>query len=283
MNKIHAADKELPLWMSNLAEGKITKKASPEEEAFVPYGMNERGTQLGEQTFENFVTELIREDEGEAKVDEEKLEDDEGLKAMEGEVIEEKQIETEVEEANLGRYIPDGTGPHGKGMGPGKGKGDGSGMKSINEKADEESVPPPEPKEEPPLEKEPNNEASPEDEPSDESPVEGDNDFPPPGDAPEGDEGGEDGEKSEMDELKQGLEDLEEVKDFESRLNKIENLLENLQGPATADADENDSIFQSASVSSDIMRSKRIIRRANAGMIKKEDAIKKLNKIFSNF
>ncbi len=272
MDKKHAADKELPLWMSNLAEGKITKKASPEEEAFVPYGMNERGTQLGEQTFENFVTELIREDEGEAKVDEEKLEDDEGLKAMEGEVIEEKQIESEVEE----------------------------------EKEDEEPAPPPEPaeeapkeeplpeseepkEEEPPPEDEPSDESPPEDEPSEEPPAGGDNDFAPPGapagedDAPEGEEGGEGGEESEMDKLKQGLEDLEEVKDFESRLNKIENLLENLQGPATTDPDMNDSIFQSASVSSDIMRSKRIIRRANAGTIKKEDAIKKLNKIFSNF
>jgi len=280
MEQIHAADRELPSWMNNLAEGKITKKASPEEEAFVPYGMNERGTQLGDQTFENFVTELIREDEGEAKVDEEKLEDDQKLKEMEDGTDDKDEKEDAADNVPVKEFP------------------DASGMMTleerqeetddIEEKADEEP-PPPEPKEapkdEPPADDEPKD--KPEDSlPEDEPPID-DNSFAPPNapvdednDAPEG-KGGEG--QSEMDELKQGLEGLGEVKDFESRLKRIEMLLENMQGPATADPNMNDSIFQSASVLSDVRRANRIIRRIKTGTIKREDVIKKLNKIFSKF
>ena len=270
MERKHAADRELPAWMSNLAEGKIIKQASPETEALAPYGMEERADQLGSQTFENFITELIREDEGEAKVDESTLEDDEKLKEME------KQLDENKEEKQVGPggHIPDGTGPHGRGMGPGKGLGQGIiEEKQIEEKADDEQPEkdtPEEPKEEPPEE---------------DIPDTGDSDLPPPEDAPEGEtkDKGDDEAGKEMDELKKGLEDLGDVKELESRLKKIETLVENLQGPATADANINDSIFQSASIVSDLKRSNRIVRRVRAGSIERKDAIRKLNKIFSKF
>ena len=271
MEKKHAADIQLPKWLDDLAEGKMIKRASPEEDAFVPYGMSERDTQLGNQSFENFVTGLIREDEGEAKIDEKELEDDQKLKDME-EGTEEKEEENEEKQTGPGGHIPDRTGPHGLGMGPGKGLGDGSGLKVVKEMQDEDD--------------EEKQDDSPVEEPKDETPKEDIPDLPPDeeeskGEEPKDEDGDEAG--SEIDELKKGLEELGEVKDFESRLKRIENLLENLQTPATADANENDSIFQSASFISDLNRSKRIIRRANAGEINKKDVIKKLNKIFSKF
>jgi len=56
----------------------------------------------------------------------------------------EKEADDEFEELHIeaaatgpGGHVPDGTGPHGRGMGPGNGKGDGSGLKA-NEEEDEE-------------------------------------------------------------------------------------------------------------------------------------------------
>lgn len=50
-----------------------------------------------------------------------------------------EETEKEAIKRGPGGHIPDGTGPHGRGMGPGKGKGDGSGMKEEEEKKAEET------------------------------------------------------------------------------------------------------------------------------------------------
>jgi hypothetical protein len=49
-----------------------------------------------------------------------------------------EENDSDIEEEDILSIVPDGTGPHGRGMGPGKGKADGSGMYALDDENEEE-------------------------------------------------------------------------------------------------------------------------------------------------